>query len=309
MVVNKPRDSKNCGIALVIVLWVITLVAVIASSFTYTVRIETNLATHLTEQAEARALAEGGIVYAAFDLQRPMGTRQFTPDGTPYSWLINDNAVAISIQDVSGLIDINTGNVNLFIGLLITIGIPNEEIFSLIDKIKDWIDPDDIRQPQGAERQDYIAAGLPYGPKNGSFESIIELQQVLGMTSDLYQQIAPFVTVFSKQGGVNPSVAPPEVLMAIPGTTPDLIESYMQARETRKLQGQSPPVLPTGAEFQGLNGGQAYKIRSEVEIINGGSAIAEAVISVNNVGSGTAVQGVGTRSVMPNFSVLEWKSD
>ncbi|CAH9014772.1 general secretion pathway protein GspK [Candidatus Nitrosacidococcus sp. I8] len=309
MVANKSKDTKNCGIALVIVLWVITLVAVIASSFTYTVRVETNLVTHLTEQAEARALAEGGVAYAAFDLQRPMG-RQFTPDGTIYSWLIDNNVVAISIQDVSGLIDINTGNVNLFIGLLITIGIPNQEVFPLIDKIKDWTDPDNIRQPQGAESQDYIAAGLSHGPKNGPFENIIELQQILGMTSELYQQIAPFVTIFSKQGGINPSVAPPEVLMAIPGTTPDLIESYIQARETRKLQGQSPPVLPTGAEFQGLNGGQTYKIRSEVEIINGGSAIAEAIISVNSTGSGTvAVQGVGARSVMPNLSVFEWKSD
>jgi len=44
---------------LVIVLWIVTLLAVMAGSFAYSMRTETRLATSAVERSQARALAEG----------------------------------------------------------------------------------------------------------------------------------------------------------------------------------------------------------------------------------------------------------
>ena len=62
---------------------------------------------------------------------------------------------------------------------------------------------DDLRQLNGAEDPEYDAAGLSYGAKDDRFAVVAELRQVLGMTRDLYDLAAPFLTVYSNRSGVN----------------------------------------------------------------------------------------------------------
>ena len=56
-------------------------------------------------------------------------------------------------------------------------------------------------RPNGAEEAAYRAAGLPWGPKNAPFETVEELQQVLGMTADIYKRVAPSLTTYSGEAG------------------------------------------------------------------------------------------------------------
>ena len=55
----------------------------------------------------------------------------------------------------------------------------------IIDAILDWLDPDDIARPNGAEREYYSGLSHPYAPKNGPFESVEELLLVKGVTPQL----------------------------------------------------------------------------------------------------------------------------
>ena len=59
------RSRCEKGIALVIVLWIVVLLSIMAASFAYSMRTETTLTTFAMERAQARALAEAGIAYAA----------------------------------------------------------------------------------------------------------------------------------------------------------------------------------------------------------------------------------------------------
>ncbi|MGR6035601.1 MAG: type II secretion system minor pseudopilin [Candidatus Nitrosoglobus sp.] len=287
------------GIALVVVLWAITLLAVIAASFAYTVRIESTLAANLVGRAKARALAEAGIAYAVFDLLRPLQLRQLTPDGTSYPWESGAGIVTISVRDASGLIDLNTASRDLLGGLLAAAGVAEEKRNPLLDAIEDWRDPDDVPLLQGAEDKNYIAAGLPYGAKDGPFEDVTELQQVLGVSLELYRRIEKSLTVFSGQTGIDPAMASREILLAVPGIDPRLIEAYVQERRERQAMGATPPLPPIGAEYLASAGGLAYSVRAEAKIAGEGTAIIEAVISpsVSNMGG-----------VIPNSSVFEWRS-
>src|SRR5882672_7761736 len=49
----------------------------------------------------------------------------------------------------------------------------------------------------GAEDADYAAAGLAYGAKDAPFAMTEELLQVPGMTRELFDRVAPDITVYS----------------------------------------------------------------------------------------------------------------
>ena len=63
--------------------------------------------------------------------------------------------------------------------------------------VADFRDPDDQRRVNGAENKQYRSAGLGWGPKNAPFQSIDELQQVLGITREIYRQVADNITVYA----------------------------------------------------------------------------------------------------------------
>ena len=64
----KTRLVGRQGLALIAVLWGVTLLAVIATSFTTTTRTETKLALNLIENTKAKALADAGIYRAVLAL-------------------------------------------------------------------------------------------------------------------------------------------------------------------------------------------------------------------------------------------------
>ena len=68
--VRQPIASQR-GIALVIVLWGLVLLAVIAAAFTTGTRTEVTLARNLVENAKARAMADAGVYRAIWDLLTP----------------------------------------------------------------------------------------------------------------------------------------------------------------------------------------------------------------------------------------------
>jgi general secretion pathway protein K len=290
--------SRERGIALVVVLWTLALLTVIASGFAYTTRVESTLAANSVERAQARSLAEAGIAYAALDLFRAPQWRRLRPDGSPYRWHLGGQEVVISVRDVAGLIDLNMASRDLLGGLLAAAGVIDErQRLALLDAIEDWRDPDDDPRPYGAEDKDYLAEGLPYDAKDAPFESVIELQQVLGMSPELYQRLENALTVFSEQEGIDPTVAPMEVLQAIPNVDLNMVEAYLMEREERQAVGEPPPLLPAlGGGSLSEAAGLAYSVRAEAKITGGGSAVIKAVLSPNPEGQSP-------------YSVLEWREN
>ena len=224
---RRALGSQN-GIALVAVLWVLVLLSVIAGDFLRESRTQTQLARNLLENARARALAEAGVNRAIFDLLDPKG--QWQADGTAYAFPFGDGKVSVSIQDEGGKINLNRARDELLQGLFVVFDLDEEEAAHLVDANADFRDPDDLRRLNGAEESDYRAAGLPYRPKNAPFEVVDELQQVMGMTRQLYERVAPFVTVYTRRPGVDPNTAPCEVLFAIPGADFDLVATLLAER-------------------------------------------------------------------------------
>ena len=229
-----PRiGACESGMVLVIVLWIVTLLAVMAGSFAYSMRVETRLATGTVERAQARALAEAGIAYAlAWQLDQET-QKQWPPNGDLREWSFGGGRLRIQVVDAGGLVNLNTADTALLKALLAAADIDSQDQDRLADAIQDWRDPDDQPLPHGAEAGDYRAAGRP-GPKNAPFESVEELGQVLGMTQKLYERIADVGTVFSYHSGVNPELASAQLLQAL-GLDERTVADYLSgARQCRR---------------------------------------------------------------------------
>ncbi|MCE2989451.1 MAG: general secretion pathway protein GspK, partial [Nitrosomonadaceae bacterium] len=73
-------------------------------------------------------------------------------------------AVKLSVQDERGLIGINTADDRWLTRLSSSWGIPSDRQPSMIDGLKDFIDDDDLKLLNGAERAEYLRQGLPPPP-------------------------------------------------------------------------------------------------------------------------------------------------
>lgn len=269
--------SRSRGVALVLVMWVAVLLTVIASSFIFERRTEALVISNSVSMARAEALANAGVQRAVFELYRSDNAPDaWKRDGSRYGLEMDGVPVMVEIRDESAKIDINTAADPLLRGLLVSSGVPDEEASRLLDAILDWRDPDSLKRPNGAEEQDYKAAGLPYKPANGPFQAIEELQLVLGMRPEIYRRIAPSITVFSRQQGVNAQLASREVLLALPGVTTEIVDDYIARREAARAAGQPLPPFP---QAYAVNAGYTMvaTIRSQARLDDGTVFSREAV--------------------------------
>jgi general secretion pathway protein K len=198
------------GIALVSVLWIVALLSIVAAGMSANVRTESRMVANTIASTRALYIAEGSVDLAVLNLSVPQSLRWPT-DGSVQELEIENAAVRIAVFDEAGKIDLNFASAELLGGLLASAEVEAGQATLLVDAIMDWRDTDDFRRLNGAEESDYYAAGLDYGPKDRKFESVDELRLVIGMNRGIFSKIAPALTVYSHQSGVNAEVASPQV--------------------------------------------------------------------------------------------------
>ena len=292
--ITKPQN----GIALLMVLWVLTILTVIVFSFSYMARTETYAALSFGHTVEKKFLAEAGIERGIAELFYINENKNKTPavagsevwrtDGRPYKILTDNGYYTIGIMNEGGKVDINTTPELILRNLLLNLGLNLDNVDIIVDSVMDWKDSDDLRRLHGAEDDYYMSLPDPYKTKNANVETLEELLLVKGMTPEILygtegkKGIIDFLTVNSKMTKININAAPKEVLSAIPGITPELADSIIAIRETQEIQDvqgvlgnnyseASPYIIPAGTnaftiESSGHKGTQknGYTIRGTV---------------------------------------------
>ncbi len=271
--------ARQRGIALIIVLWLTVLLTVIASSFAFSMRSEAQAARNAISLAQARAAADGAAQRMVFELMRPRnGPGAWSPDGKLRQWQDGDATIAAVAVDESARIDLNAASDALLKSLLQNIGgLSSEDAQPVLDAIVDWRDPDELRRPQGAEEPEYRAAGRKYRPSNAPFDGVPELRLVLGVTQALYDRIAPTLTVYSRQPGINPITASREVLLALPQATPEAVDQYIAQRQDALAAGLGVPVFPPAQAF-GTGASPVWRVHAEAMLPDGVTFARDAVV-------------------------------
>ena len=204
------------GAALLLVLWLVALLTALVGAYALTARIEALQGRVGSRGAMAQEIARAGMEYALVRVADRNPETHWQPNGRAYAWRFDGHDVQVRIIDETGKVDLNQADVPLLSRLMQVLGEPPDASDALAAAIVDWRDADDLGQPVGgAEDGDYAAAGRPYGAKDAPFETIAELEQVLGMTPDLYARLEPFLTLYSGRGQPDATYAQGPVLVAM----------------------------------------------------------------------------------------------
>jgi general secretion pathway protein K len=294
------HSHRQRGVAMILVVWVIALMTVLLGSFALITRSENLQSRHLFDTTAARYAAEAGLERAIYELRRPDPNTRWIGDGRPYEFQFDNALVHVELTDESGKIDLNSAGDNILQGLFVSIGLNMDQAAQLSDSIQDWRDPDDATKPHGAEASEYKAAGLSYVPRNAPFQTVSEVQQVLGMNYDIFSRIEPAITVYAGGTDPNASYAPMEALLAMEGMTPELAQQLIQARQQIQpgQAGATPLTLPNGTPIVANGGGNTYTVKSRATLANGASTVLDASIRVGGVGAAGRP-----------YTVLRWRDD
>ncbi len=280
MALNKSVGGGLCkdkGLALILVLWVLSLLSIIATGFVFSTRTNTTLSGNIVNMARAEALADAGVHRAFYELQVPgMLPDSWKADGQLHLWEFQDGLILIVVSDESAKIDINTANNELLKALFRYAGLDEQGGVALLDAVLDWRDDDSLRRPYGAEAEDYAAAGLAYTPTNGRFRSIGELRQVLGMSDGFYKRIEDLITVYSDKPGFNSAIAAREILLLIPGADPTQVDAFLESRQITPV-GQLKSIFPPAQPFHS-DDSKVYSVHAEARLADGTTFIREAVV-------------------------------
>ena len=138
----------------------------------------------------------------------------------------------------------------------------------LVDAIGDWKDADDLRRPNGAEAADYQAAGSPYLPANALFETVPELQRVLGMTPALYREACRQPDRPHPSGGHQPGIRVARDVAGIARRDAGVVDTYLAAA-ARRAGGQTAAAAVSGGGIAGGGAINLWRIRAEVTMDDG----------------------------------------
>ena len=209
------RSMREKGFALITVLWITAFLIVIASAVSYQSRSSLKLATNVVTSLKTRHAAEGALLLTTNKLIGQDESLNLALQKNVFNYQFDDIQITVNVADESGKIDINLAPIELLNSLFIVLGLDEKSSASISSAIADWRDEDNLKRLNGAEDQEYIARGLPYQAKDDEFDNIDEVSLVLGMNTQLYNRVEPYITVHALDLGVNTTLASPIVKNAV----------------------------------------------------------------------------------------------
>jgi general secretion pathway protein K len=174
-------------------------------------------------------------------------------------------------------------------GLFAGLGAKKEAANEDADRIIGWR----TRLTPGATNDEealYHAAGLSYSPRQSLFVHVSELALVVGLPPALVDRALPFVTVFNGSSGVDPQIAAPEVVAALPDKGSDQPKAGLSMDMSAGTDASAPAATDATAAKS-----PCYRIEATVNFNDGRSSASEVVIALGD-------------KVEP-YRVLSWQDD
>ena len=248
------------GVALIVVMWVLVIVALIVSSFAFEMKLEAQIITAQRKRLKADSLALSGIelakVMLAFEEDPLEGDDIIYDDPWMNKAVLISEGMPVDLEEKlgGGLIRLNISfeegkrgisslSRDEWKELFEQTGVPSVDHDDLLGCLNDWQDENDAHGPNGAESDDSFYRERGYECKNAPIDTIDELLLIKGWTEeivygtplDMLEEaeypmlgLAPFLSTWAKKM-VNPNAASEEVLRSM-YLSEDVIETIMELR-------------------------------------------------------------------------------
>jgi general secretion pathway protein K len=313
MATTPPSRRSEHGLALVIVLLVLSLLLAVVTEFAAGMRLESTTtlnfraniaATHLAEAGYHRALVELAVNPIAVHLDEQTGllvlrrsTDEVVKPPTRENIALGPGRFSYRITDEGARI--NVANIDRLDGLLRELGVEKENRDIILDSVQDWRSPTENHRLNGAKSDYYLALPVPYKSKNAPLDSIEEMLQIRGVTPRIFYGtpeapgLVEYLTVSTTR--MNANTVSDVVLRAL---------NFQPAQVDRLKAGRPyhpghpiPTDLPRiGLGFQST----VFRIEATGEILGQGRRTLRAIVSTQAAGGGPP---------RPTLLAWQWSQD
>ncbi len=245
---------SNKGFGFIIVLAIVSLLAILAVNFTYTIQVNTTMLSNYRSSQKAYSMCKSGILAATSLLLDEIREQDYVYLNEKRFYIKNpyrkDTAdIIVDIEDESGKFNINniispSSNTNepaleAFRQLLKYIEVKVE----VADTIADWIDADKEERRSKTEAK----------AKNSPLESIDEILLIPGIEKNVFEKLQPYVTIYG-DSLININSADIPVLMCLrEEMTEDLAQRIIDFRKQTPFTHTSDIMKVAGFEAIGIS--------------------------------------------------------
>jgi general secretion pathway protein K len=246
--------NRQTGAILIIVLWFIAMVIVLVAVLARETRLSATVVFHNKQRLQTwndtlQALHAAQMELLINRMPDPPGeekslnerqkNKRYQFDGRVLELAYPiPETVKVRIYDLAGKINIRLIPPQRMRQLLQKrIGDQPEKLDELEDVWQDWIDRDEFKRANGAEKDYYETLSPPYEPRNSRLETVEEFLLMKGF-AEIFQdiEIETAFTVYGNVFGVNPNLATREVLMLLPGTDGEIVNQILIKRREKEFK-------------------------------------------------------------------------
>ncbi len=201
----QPRTRR--GIALILVLISVVVLAVLAAGFAYSMRVEVKLARNAGYERELEWMGRSGVELARYVVGQQLAIGAEPYDSLNQKWAggpggmgtsnsplaniqlenveLGNGKFTVKIADCECKMNINAADERLLHQGLLLAGVDATDASVIMNSILDWIDRNDLTRLGGAENDYYKGCSPPYACKDGPIDDMMEMLMIKGVTAEL----------------------------------------------------------------------------------------------------------------------------
>lgn len=234
-------NSKQQGVVLIVVLWIVVLLTVLLAAFTATVKVDRHVATDVVESVQAHASADGVLGYLS-------AVRIASPDvwlempGEVYKLQLNNVQVRFRLIPETAFVSLKAASVDLL-----------QQVFEAAQVA----DAQQVAELIVARRSASINDSTGEEVTPMLLASVLELSQLPQLNMEQLQMIQHWFTVDSQHEGVNLLFAEPRLVYAL---APDEAEGLIATR----AEADSPQLDPVSNAMMQHDLGDIMRVQVEL---------------------------------------------
>jgi general secretion pathway protein K len=276
-VMNIDGRQNVRGFIVVAVLWILALLSALVLIYLTFVTDTAVVVAVSTDRVQTEALVTAAVELTVYELTASKeGDR---PTHGIYNAKVGVSRLSVIFRSEGARIDLNSAPKGLLVGLIGGLGVEPAEAADYADHIIAW------RTPLKASTEDpesrfYRSSGVAYAPRHAPFPETDELWLVQGIPPLVIERMLPLVTVFSNLASINILDAPPEVVAALPGMTPEKLQTILAQRENPSADRKSLSTLSGSDDTPP----RTYRLNVNIEQNGGRRTSAEIIILLLETG-------------------------
>jgi len=310
---EQTARSSERGFVIIAVLWILVALSTLVAIFSVYLSNSARAlgATDISVQNEA--LVSASLELTAYQLL--LADEKTRPAQGSFRFRMDNADAFVTFTSEAARVDLNKAPQELLANLFEVLGAEQKAAEQVADRVVGW-----RAVPKAGTTNDeealYLASGLTYSPRQAPFAHVNELSLVLGVPPAMVERALPYLTVFSNSTDIDVLLAAPEVIAALPGMTPEVLNNFLKQRSSlpRDQKAVAAALGPAAKAAANLPDAKAFRVLTTIRFDNGRRTLIEAVILLSTKGSkkdgakGTDLVKVNAKDKEP-YKILSWRDE